>query len=141
MAGGLAEPPRRAGSGREIAADAEDRMVALIAVLLSTARLAPRAALLLRPRGGQDASGWSVHRTEDGRTYYYHAATGTSSWEPPSAAPGGGAPAATGEWSTQTTADGRTYYYSSATGESSWEAPASVGAEAAPTSSELESHQ
>ena len=134
MAGG----PRRAGSGREIAADAEDRMVALIAVLLSTARLAPRAALLLRPRGGQDASGWSVHRTEDGRTYYYHAATGTSSWEPPSAAAAGGAPTATDEWIAQTTSDGRTYYYNSATGESSWVAPTSVGAEAAPMSSELE---
>jgi len=99
-------------------------MVALIAVLLSTARLAPRAAVLLRPRGGQDASGWSVHRTEDGRTYYYHAATGTSSWERPSEAAGSGMPAATDDaWEVRQADDGRTYYYHAETKKTSWTVP------------------
>ena len=77
---------------------------------------------LLRLLGGQAASEWTAHLTEDGRTYYFHAPSGTSSWDPPPVEPAGGS--AADQWSQHVSDAGETFFYNAATGETSWQLPA-----------------
>ena len=66
------------------------------------------------------ASGWEAIDTPEGSTYYYHAASGESSWERPAALDGD----AHNGWVAMLTEDGRRYFYHAADGRSSWTAPA-----------------
>ena len=92
-----------------------------------------RRPALLRLSGGHAAlPEWSVHTTDDGRVYYFDAASGTSTWDPPPEFEAGTEPqqdhasdaAELPEgWSAHAAPDGRTYYYHQPSGQSSWELP------------------
>eukprot|EP00466_Bigelowiella_natans_P021284 jgi/Bigna1/91389/estExt_fgenesh1_pg.C_990039 len=72
--------------------------------------------------GGHLPEGWSKHtHPETGKMYYYHQASGQSSWSFPkdqekeTELPAG--------WTKHYDAEGTPYYYNSTTGESEWEIP------------------
>mmetsp|Transcript_108523 Transcript_108523/g.305895 ORF Transcript_108523/g.305895 Transcript_108523/m.305895 type:complete len:260 (+) Transcript_108523:109-888(+) len=77
--------------------------------------------------------GWTEHQDAEGRTFYYNATSGESSWEVPAAtyAPEAPAPspyAAEPElpsgWAAYEDPEGRKYYANASTGETSWDRPA-----------------
>jgi len=74
-------------------------------------------------------SDWAEHKDPGtGRSYYYNAKTGVTSWERPAEM---GAPAAAADasgWTAVKDASGKTYYYNAATGATSWDAPAGFSA-------------
>ena len=73
--------------------------------------------------------GWEEIATDDG-TYYYHAATGTSTWE---------RPAELGEkWVAHLTDDGKRFFCNATTGETSWDPPASWQSAAAGLSMQMQ---
>jgi hypothetical protein len=75
--------------------------------------------------------GWEEATDEEGRSYYYHAASGISQWEAPpiqeeSVVGIGGTEGGTADWEAVEDEEGRTYYYNSRTGVSAWDIP-SIG--------------
>jgi len=59
-----------------------------------------------------------------GKTFYYKAATGETTWERPAAAAAGGLPEG---WTEHVDpGSGKTFYYKAATGETSWDKPAAA---------------
>ena len=68
--------------------------------------------------------GWMEAKTEDGKVYYYHRASGKTSWDRPvKKSAGGGGTVATDLWKEMKTDDGRSYYYHTVTRETSWTKP------------------
>lgn len=75
---------------------------------------------------------WSRHCTEDNEEYFYHASSGTSSWELPEGAVEGAADlgayaaqgaASAGTWQSYESEDGTRYFHNAETGATSWELP------------------
>jgi outer membrane protein assembly factor BamB len=71
--------------------------------------------------------GWVEAKTGEGKSYYYHQASGKTVWEKP-VKKSGGAAASDNLWKEMTTADGRAYYYHTVTKETSWTKPAEPAA-------------
>jgi hypothetical protein len=72
--------------------------------------------------GGGLPAGWIEGKTDEGYTYYYNSATGTTQWD----RPGGEAEAATSlpeGWTESKTDDGTPYYYNTVTGTTTWDRP------------------
>ncbi|KAL3926167.1 MAG: hypothetical protein SGPRY_003424 [Prymnesium sp.] len=70
--------------------------------------------------------GWTEHKAPDGRTYYYHKASGKSAWEKPDELKTEAEKAlnrAAGEWKEYTSAGGKKYYYNSTTKLTQWTMP------------------
>jgi len=95
--------------------------------------LTPAAAV--SPAAGALPEGWAEHPDPgSGRTFYHHAASGTTSWEKPQPTPAAAvpAPAATGlpeGWAEHVDpGSGRAFYCKAASGETSWEKPVDVPA-------------
>jgi hypothetical protein len=75
------------------------------------------------PTAKKEASlpaGWEALTADDGRTYYYHAASQVTQWDPPAAGAAASLPAG---WEALTTDDGRTYYYHAASEVTQWDPP------------------
>ncbi|KAL1921694.1 uncharacterized protein VTP21DRAFT_10336 [Calcarisporiella thermophila] len=72
----------------------------------------------------QSNHGWAEYTSPEGRKYYYHAASGKSSWEKPAElmTPEERVRAEC-EWKEHTTAEGKKYYYNAKTKESKWDMP------------------
>ena len=70
--------------------------------------------------------GWEAHADEHGATYYYHAPSGTSSWEPPkNQPPTQPSPPASlpPGWEVHRDETGTPYYYNHQTRETTWDRP------------------
>ena len=86
------------------------------------------------PRGRKESSaalpaGWATHTDDEGNAFYYHAASGQSTYEHPSAptvppSPAAGAAQLLAGWAAYTDDDGNTYYHNAASGESTYTMPA-----------------
>lgn len=76
--------------------------------------------------------GWREARDSTGRPYYFHALTGETQWDRPTAASTPADPAAvlaktpSKVWKEAVAADGRTYFYQPATGATQWSRPESM---------------
>ena len=114
-------PPDIRASGIAMTARALLLLLALLACSADAAK--PLRATWRRLAGGYDSSSslqqWTQHAAEDGRIYYYNAATGESRWaeDTPAAQP------STAQWAAYQTEDGTTYYHNAATGETTWTLP------------------
>lgn len=88
--------------------------------------------------------GWAQNVADDGRVYYYHAATRETRWDRPSLAsdaqrkrPAADISAASvassgvDDWREHTAPDGRTYFYNAQTRETSWKKPEALMTEGA----------
>lgn len=73
-------------------------------------------------RRGSD-SGWTEHKTPDGKAYYYHKASGRTTWEKPDGlkTEPGAAPATV--WKEHKAASGKAYFYNTVTMQTTWEMP------------------
>jgi len=93
---------------------------------------AAAAALLqkqLAADGGGDPSlepGWTEHQTGDGRKFYFHEETQTSSWEKPNVLKTPEERANNTEWREYKIWDGRTFYHNRSTKVSCWSMPPEV---------------
>ncbi|KAI9013299.1 hypothetical protein BC832DRAFT_549319 [Gaertneriomyces semiglobifer] len=84
----------------------------------------------LPPPGGQPSQNlWTIHKTAEGRQYYFNNITKQSSWEKPEElkSPMEKALART-SWKEYETAEGKKYYYNTVTKVTTWETPAEVKA-------------
>ena len=72
--------------------------------------------------------GWVEAKTGEGKSYYYHEASGKTVWEKPVKKSGGGGATSENLWKEMATADGRAYYYHTMTKETSWTKPAEPAA-------------
>ena len=110
------------------------RLVLLVSVAtVHGAWLSLPSRITSRTRSPVACAAWTTHETDEGATYYFNAATGESTWEPPPSVATGAAGDDDGSWSEHTTEEGETYFYNSVDGSSSWELPAGARvAEASP---------
>ncbi|KAL1529291.1 hypothetical protein AB1Y20_000245 [Prymnesium parvum] len=86
----------------------------------------PLPATVAPTPAAQPNGGWTEHKAPDGRTYYYHKASGKSSWEKPDEMKTDAERAlnqAAGQWKEYTSAGGKKYYYNSVTKQTQWTIP------------------
>mmetsp|Transcript_3491 Transcript_3491/g.4105 ORF Transcript_3491/g.4105 Transcript_3491/m.4105 type:complete len:334 (+) Transcript_3491:67-1068(+) len=84
---------------------------------------------LENPDAGSLPEGWAEHQDPGtGRTFYYKAATGETSWEKPQAEAKAAGALPEGWTEHVDPGSGKTFYYKAATGETAWERPSAPGA-------------
>merc|ERR550537_469151 len=82
----------------------------------------------MAPGPGAAAPKWTEHKAADGRSYYFCASTGESSWDKPDELKTPEERAMSqGPWKVYKTAEGREYYFHSVTKQSVWEKPPELG--------------
>lgn len=89
----------------------------------STSFVSAQTGNTAAPSVSKSASGWTTHRSPQGKTYYYHAATKRSVWEKPDALKTPAERAPSSVWKAFPAPNGRTYYYNSQTKQSVWQEP------------------
>ena len=81
-----------------------------------------------------DTSGWVAHKAPDGREYYFHKGTNTTSWDKPEELKTDDEKATSGaasDWKEFTTDEGKKYYYNATTKKTTWTLPDELKAAAA----------
>eukprot|EP00753_Platysulcus_tardus_P014586 PLAT4402.3.p1 GENE.PLAT4402.3~~PLAT4402.3.p1 ORF type:complete len:939 (+),score=346.52 PLAT4402.3:1678-4494(+) len=106
-----------------------DDIASRVALARSTRAASAAGASALKPMPAASPSssadaalelpdGWTAHKTDEGKTYYFHEASGKTRWDHPS-----GVSDLPAGWSEHTNEAGKTFYYHADSGETRWDKP------------------